>query len=276
MGRGRTVSLQQLDVDLRALLQAHHPSSKAVLASIGHLLLPSPLSVMDWIGKRSEPTVFNPTLPTALLDAHPVQHRVLHRLVYHAIRAGDDVAPHKIIKMELDLPRSMKEPAISNEDFVEPKFHPSCWLGQKSDVNVMMLDRPADIQFSIFDSDILAAHQWPSELEQYISNLRAFLSYQDRDASQPETPLTVVHENVTYLLHSSLIVQQNVEHTEIDGSSTVKVITESAVDLEGDQKSASCQVICDDITPDLNWHSFLRQCDAMSTISPTSKRAPLL
>ncbi|KAJ6604756.1 hypothetical protein DFH09DRAFT_1300923 [Mycena vulgaris] len=298
-------SLPWTDVDLRAFLQAHHPespshSSRVVVASIGHVLLTSspsnrieiapPLQghlklphIQDWIAKRSEPTLFNATLPTALLDSNPARHRMLHRLVYHAINSGDKIVSHKTIKLELVLPRSTTEPAISNHDFGEPQFLPSCWLGEKSDVDVMMPDRqvseaplgiesnsvnrPTDIQFSIFDSDLLPAHQWPSNLQEYISNLRAYLSYQDPDALQPETPLTVVHDDVTYVLHSSSTLQQNLEQTE----ASVKVITESILDLEGEQKSASCQVVCDDLASEASWQSFLRQCDAISTVPPTTE-----
>ncbi|KAJ7706072.1 hypothetical protein B0H17DRAFT_1035513 [Mycena rosella] len=292
MGRGRTVSSQREDVDLRALLlQARLPhspsfSSRVVLASIGHILLTSPPTaqgnidpplqgqwklphIMSWIEKRSEPNVFNPTLPTALLNSHPSRHRMLHRLVYRVMHAADAVAPD-IIKVEFVLPRSAEEPSNEGSDFAEPEFHPSCWLGHNSDVDVMMPDRATDIRFSVFDSDILPAHQWPSklELEEYIQSFRAYSSSQDRDTSRsrPEPPLIVTHNDIAYLLHSSSTVQQNVEET--GDSSSVKVITESVFDLEAAQKSSSCQVLCNDVGSDVSWQSFLRQCDIMSTVTP--------
>jgi len=80
----------------------------------------------------------------------------------------------------------------------------------------------------------------------------------------------VEQEGVTYVLHSSSTVRQNVEHAE----SSVQVSSESALDLEGDQKSASCQVICDNVISDDSWKSFMRHCDTMSTITAsTTKRA---
>lgn len=121
---------------------------------------------------------------------------MLHRLVYYNTTAGDDVdAAHKIIKVELVLPRSIKElPESSNEspELIEPR----CWLGQKKDLDVMMPDRrvshctlrnqmshavnrPADIRFSIFDSTVLPDHQWPLQIEEYMSNLRALFVCSD-------------------------------------------------------------------------------------------------
>ncbi|KAJ7103420.1 hypothetical protein B0H15DRAFT_942874 [Mycena belliarum] len=310
MGRGRTMTLQRYifntawsssglkssrqEANLRALLQANQPTctSRVVLASIGHILIPSPAGgkklsitpplaghfklphIMDWIEKQAETFVFNPTSPVSRLDGDSGQQRMLHRLVYRALHAKDEVV-RQTIKVELVLPRDNKQPVASNGN--EQQFQSTCWLGHESDVDVMIPNRPADIRFSIFDSDVLSARQWPPELEQYISDLQAFLSYQDRNALQPEMPLTLEHQGVTYLLYSSLIAQQNIEQIASDDSSAVKIISETILDLEGDHKSASCQVMCDDVVDDPSWKLFLCQCDAMSTIIPTTlKHTPFI
>ncbi|KAF7347747.1 hypothetical protein MVEN_01532100 [Mycena venus] len=312
MGRGRLVTLQRQEVDLRTLLLADYSespfSSRVISASIGHVLVTSPpgrVSIapplplqgqwklphfLGWMEKQSEPTVFSPTIPAGVLESRPIQPKMLHRLIYHANAENDTIAARKIMQVELVLPRSIKEssaiqPESSDQssELEEPafleSFHPTCWVGRKVDLDVMMPDRPTDIRFSIFDSTVLASDEWPVTLAEYISNLRAFLLYQDRDASQPETPLTVVHEDVTYVLHTSSTVRQNSEPTQPGDPSGVRTVTESALDLEGDQKSTSCEVIWDDISSEAGWKFFLRQCDSISTTStPTPKQitpAPL-
>ncbi|KAJ7925888.1 hypothetical protein B0H13DRAFT_1973766 [Mycena leptocephala] len=292
MGRGRLVTVQQQETDLRTLLLARSSSgSRVVTASIGHTLLtlppgeqvsivpPQPLQgewrlphLLKWMEEQSAPTVFIPTLPPSLLNSRLVQPKMIHRLIYQAVNTGNDIdAAQKIIKVELVLPRSVKEsatlpdPASESHELAEPEFPSRCWTGNQVDLNVLMPDRPADIRVSIFDSIVLATDQWPAVLGEYISNLRAFLLYQDPEASQPETPLPC------------LTVRQSVEPPDTSDPSSVQIVTESSLDLEGDQKSASCQVICDDVVSDASWDSFLRHCDAMSTSTArTTKHAPLL
>ncbi|KAJ7181769.1 hypothetical protein C8R43DRAFT_280885 [Mycena crocata] len=292
MGRGRTVTQQQQDVDLRTLLEENSPessssTSRVLTASIGHILVTTPSSnqitilpplaghhklphILEWIEKQTEPTLFTPTLPTALLSLQPNHHRMLHRLIYRALQSAND-AP-KTIRMELDIPRSV--PANEDAGLAEPVLRPRCWVGKNIDLDVMMPDRPADIRFSIFDSVYLSPQEMPSTLEEYATDLQAFLSYQDRDASQPETPLTVVHEGLTYILLSSSTVRQNMEE-DTGASRPVRVVTESILDLEGDQKSASCQVICEDVVTDAAWKSFMGHCDVMSTMQATTTRTAL-
>ncbi|KAJ6519930.1 hypothetical protein C8R45DRAFT_953295 [Mycena sanguinolenta] len=291
MGRGRMINLQRQETDLRTLLLLGYSdspfNSRTISASIGHILVtspPGPVSIapplplqgqwrlpyfLGWMEKQSEPTIFSPTLPAGLLESQPVQPKMLHRLIYHAVDTEDDVAAaRKIIRVELNLPHSIKE---HFELEAQESISSTCWVGRKVELDVMMPGRPADIQFSFFDSNILADDVWPASLAEYISNLKAFLLYQDRDASQPETPLTVTHEGTTYVLHSSSTVRQTIESVESDNLSVVRIITESAVDLEGDQKSTSCEVICDDIVSEASWKFFLQQCDSLST-TPTTKQ----
>ncbi|KAJ7038084.1 hypothetical protein C8F04DRAFT_367675 [Mycena alexandri] len=289
-GRGRIMSLQLKETDLRQSLLADisppaSNSSRAVIASLGHVLLTSPQTprasiaqpaplqgqwklphAADWMEKRSELTLFAPTLPTSLLDSQPMQHQVLHRLIYRSINAGID-AP-KIIKVELVLPRTVEESLATDPSLGRPR----CWVGQRYDLDVLMPDRPADIRFSVFDSINLAAGEWPVVLEEYLSTLRAFLSYQDPDASQPEAPLSFQYEDVNYVLQSNSSVRQNIERTDTADSSSVQVVTESSLDLEGNHKSASCEIICDDIKSQESWDTFLQHCDWMSTVTAPSTR----
>ncbi|KAJ7487709.1 hypothetical protein B0H11DRAFT_1107355 [Mycena galericulata] len=163
MGRGRTVTLHQDDVDLRSLLLAGFsespPStSRIVVASLGHVLLTSPPSeqisltpplqgdwklphILNWMQERSEPTVFIPSLPVAVLNSEPARHRMLHRLIYHAVNTeGDANGGQKFIKVELELARAIKVTEPSNER-PEAAFHATCFAGQDTELDIMMPDR---------------------------------------------------------------------------------------------------------------------------------------
>ncbi|KAF8216116.1 hypothetical protein K438DRAFT_1800095 [Mycena galopus ATCC 62051] len=294
MGRGRMINLQRQETDLRTSLLAGYMespfSSRVVSASIGHVLVtspPGPVSIapplalqgqwqlpffLGWMEKQSEPTVFSPTLPERLLESQPAQPKMLHRLIYHAVNNEDEVlAARRIIQVELVLPNSIRQTSELGNAARESN-QPTCCLGRKVDLDVMMPDRPTDIRFSFFDSTVL--EDWPAPLAEYISNLQSFLRYQDRDAAQPETPLIVVYEDITYVLHSSSTVRQNVERVDAGNLSAVRLVTESALDLEGAEKSTSCEIICDDVASETNWKLFLQQCDSMSTTPTSTPKQP--
>ncbi|KAK7064139.1 hypothetical protein R3P38DRAFT_2822664 [Favolaschia claudopus] len=304
MGRGRMFDLQRQEMSLRTLLSAGYSSSpntsRVVTASIGHVLVASPpgkLSIappeplqgqwklpyfLSWMEKQSEPTIFNPTLPPVLLESQSVETKMLHRLIYHAVKPEVPGA-RQIIQVEFVLPRSIRESAalpnsyendlVSEEQAVRQPFRPTCLVGRKVDVDVMIPDRPTDIRFSIFDHMALADEQWPAAVADYISSLRSYLLYQDPNSPQPEPPLTTVHQDDTYVLYSSSTVRQSVEVSQTNTPATVRMHTESALDLESDQKLASCEIICEDVVSESSWKQFLQRCDSASTISTLN--APL-
>ncbi|KAJ7631104.1 hypothetical protein FB45DRAFT_557025 [Roridomyces roridus] len=275
MGRGHTITLQQQDVDLRELLRVQPApgTSRTVVASVGHVLLTSPPAqqmnivpplsgnfklpqLLEWMTGRPKPALFIPSVPLSVLEAQPSHHQMLHRLVYHAV-GGDD--SRNTIKVELDL----QEP-----------FHSTCWLGQSAKLDMMIPDRPADIQFTIFDSRVLDSPQYPPMIEDYITSLRSFLSYQVREATQPETPLTFEHEGLTYVLHSNSSVRQNTQQLEATDTPSLQVVTESVLDLDADQKSTSCQVICNDLDSEDTWKSFMSVCDEITTATAPVMSTP--
>ncbi|KAJ7786429.1 hypothetical protein B0H16DRAFT_1446179 [Mycena metata] len=230
-GGGRIMSLQLKESDLRQSLLADilppaSNSSRAVIASSCPFDLPAKLA-----GEYCSTGAIARTMEAS--------HQVLHRLIYRSVNGVDD-AP-KIIKVEVVLPRTVEESLATDPALGRPR----CWVGQRLDLDVLMPDRPADIRFSVLDSIDLAPGQWPVVLEEYLSTLRAFqnsLSYQDPDASQPEAPLSFRYQDVNYVLQSNSSVRQNIERTDTAGSPSVKVVTESSLDLEGNHKSASCEV----------------------------------
>ncbi|KAJ7293684.1 hypothetical protein C8J57DRAFT_34889 [Mycena rebaudengoi] len=299
MGRGRLMTLQEQPADLRAVLLSDYPksplTSRVVHATTGHLLLASPLSnrvdiapplqgqcqittILQWMNNCDQRNrVFTPSLPSAFLHSQPSQQRVLHRLIYHGIDVAEGL---QMIKLELVLPdltiKTAISPELSTDDSqsVIPSFDTKCWIGQKVDTDVMMPDRTMDIQFSTFDSVLLPKQQWPLELQTHTYNLKAFLTYQDRNASQPDNPLTFVYEGITYMLHSSCAVRQNVES--LSPESSVRVVSESILDLDGAHKSTLCQVTCEDIVADDEWTSFLHHCDKISSTKASNQpRTPM-
>jgi hypothetical protein len=82
------------------------------------------------------------SLPAALLESLPVHPKMLHRLIYHALNSENDpAAARKIIQVEMVLPRSVKESDSPDEPAFRESFHPTCWVGQKVDLDIMMPDR---------------------------------------------------------------------------------------------------------------------------------------
>ncbi|KAJ7169984.1 hypothetical protein C8R46DRAFT_1090737 [Mycena filopes] len=242
-GRGRIVSLQLKETDLRkSLLVGISPPPSNSSRVVNRVLQtsiaqPAPLQghwklpyVAEWMEKRSELTRFAPTAED-----------------------GVDTA-QKIVKVELVLPRTVDESLASSSVDTSVLERPTCSVGRRVDMDIMMPDRPADIRFSVLDSTNLAVGEWPALLEQYLSALRALFT-----PSQPEAPLSFVYEDVTYVLQSNSSVRQSIERT-------------NTADSIGNHKSASCEIICGDAESKESWESFLQHCDWMSTVSAAPAR----
>ncbi|KAJ7070929.1 hypothetical protein C8F01DRAFT_1108362 [Mycena amicta] len=277
MGRGHLLNIHQQSVDLRGLLDASDATaSRTIIASMGHFLLTSPpgeqfgltpplqghrkiSDILNWMETFSDPIVFAPTLPAPLLD-EATSHKPLHRLLYRSINV-EAGAPYNILKVEVVLPRSTGEAAANSGGMKELNSH--CIAGRMMDLDVMIPDRPADIRFSALDSVPLAQHELPPQIGQYLADLRAFLAFENPEAPQPEPPVTLSYRGIMYLLQGSLNVRQKVEQGELP---SLRMITESTVDLEGEQKTAARQVVYSGDPMDENgWKLFLASCDSMST-----------
>ncbi|KAJ6610101.1 hypothetical protein B0H10DRAFT_1954142 [Mycena sp. CBHHK59/15] len=196
MGRGRLVTLQQQEIDLRVILLSDYPKSSSVSrlvsATTGHVLLTSPPGdgvtiapplhghwqmpvILQWMDSYLETRVFTQSLPFALFNSQPSRQQILHRLIYHAIDTGkaqDNIGPLKMIKVELVLPRDMSHNSPGPSE--------------------------------------------GSELMRPVSDSKCCST-----------------------------VRQSMEEALSPEPSSVQVVSESALDLEGDQKSTSSQVFLD-------------------------------
>ncbi|KAI0931918.1 hypothetical protein AcV5_004709 [Taiwanofungus camphoratus] len=263
--------------------------------------------ILKWMASNDVKASFVPSLPAPLIDSSPTHERFLHRLTYHAIhksapndgfhedsRKNPNTAPAlttKVFHLEImlsqprlarsgsaedggssDSTQSVKE----NEDvpFPDATFTPHCWMGVETTVDLLIPDRPMDIRFSALNSSVLQTGKEPSELRTYVAGLGAFLN---DDATQPDPPLMFHHGDDTFILHTSASVRQSTEHIDIPGSSThdeqdnmssfIKVITESILDLESDQKSTHCEIFCDNHASEGSWKRFLSECDKLTTFT---------
>jgi hypothetical protein len=282
-------------------------SKRVIQAYTGHILLTSPTSVhrasllpplkgfwpfekiMKWVQSSDSKAIFVPSLPSSLLDAPSTEpeRKILHRLLYRVLRepceAPTTPHPTKIIKLEIiltkpkpDESRNASADALpENTEAPPPEVietssqDPCCWLGSESIADLMIPDRPMDLRFTVCDLLALNPGQEPTELQDYLTNLRAFLEYRNPDAARPDPPLTINHNGETYVLHSTSSVWQSAESlrsSEVMPTS-IKAISENTLDLESNQKSVSYQVVCDDQVSDVDWAEFLRNCDRSTSVS---------
>ncbi|KAG2118417.1 hypothetical protein DEU56DRAFT_140884 [Suillus clintonianus] len=151
----------------------------------------------------------------------------------------------------------------------------TCLEGVESTLDVMMPDRPMDVQFTVFEHTNVCAGDQPPLLVDYAKQLRHFLTSQDREAIQPQPPATLNFRGRTYFLQTSLSVRKVTETTQLstgasgnmEQSVSARVITESMLDLESNQKFTTCQVTLDDSAGREAWTRFLASCDLISTVS---------
>ncbi|KAF7307014.1 hypothetical protein MIND_00494400 [Mycena indigotica] len=287
MGRGRLLNIHQQDVELQSLLSSNVPTthSRSVIATMGHVLLTSPPGkqfqitpplqghlkipgMLNWIKTSTEPILFAPTLP-APSPGEVASHKALHRLVYRSVNTPDDETCH-VIKVEVTLPTSQAD--TKGED-----LECQCTMSQLVDFDILMPDRSADVRLSTLDSIELPPGDLPSTVGSYLTELGSFIDFKDPDALQPEPPVTFSFEGTSYLLQACTNVRQKVEPT---NTPSLSVILESAVDLEGEQKSTAHQVVCNgDLGDETVWKAFLALCDAMTSPTTTTSipsRTPLL
>ncbi|KAG2044734.1 hypothetical protein BDR03DRAFT_937124 [Suillus americanus] len=151
----------------------------------------------------------------------------------------------------------------------------TCLEGVESTLDIMMPDRPMDVQFTIFEHAGVCAGDQPPLLVDYTKQLRDFLTSQDHEGIQPQPPATLNFRGRTYFLQTSLSVRKVTETPQLSTgaggnmkqSISARVITESVLDLESNQKFTTCQVTLDNSTGHEAWTRFLASCDFISTIS---------
>ncbi|KAH7931101.1 hypothetical protein BV22DRAFT_1053839 [Leucogyrophana mollusca] len=156
---------------------------------------------------------------------------------------------------------------------------PQCLEGIQTTLDLMMPDRPMDIQFTVFDCREIPTTQQPSELQSYTSQLRKYLETSAPDLAQPQPPMTFRHNGNTYILHNSSSVRKSWESVPtvsavpagdkgecpgVGDAEPLQAVAESVLDLESNEKSTVCQVICDAHADEVSWKSFLASCDQLS------------
>ncbi|KAL1756183.1 hypothetical protein FB107DRAFT_212031 [Schizophyllum commune] len=165
-----------------------------------------------------------------------------------------------------------------------PKLHVTCTAGVERQLQVLLPDRPLDLQFSVTDSHTLNAEQIPEPLKRYLDDLNAFISA-GGDRTRPITPVMVKHNGRTYVVHSSQSVGRStvplthrvfstdsVEVSASDAPTTPASATESTptatkervLDLEGGERTNVCRVEVPIGESDAEWEEFLRTCDRLT------------
>ncbi|KAI1793876.1 hypothetical protein LXA43DRAFT_998751 [Ganoderma leucocontextum] len=155
-----------------------------------------------------------------------------------------------------------------------------CWTGVQAGVNVMMPDRPMDLQFTVDSPADLSASQQPPELREYLRELEAFLGGSESQSDQPSPPLQLRHEGASYLLHTNASVRQSEEAitgSRVPGQSLpadevplTRALCESILDLESNQKTMRCEIACRNVASEETWQRFLEDCDKLSIMSHRS------
>ncbi|KAI6133149.1 hypothetical protein EDD16DRAFT_1530186 [Pisolithus croceorrhizus] len=267
---------------------------RLITASLGHLLLspgedsrPGSLlpplrgrmplrKVLRWLETVRPPTVFVPSFPPLALPAPHARRRTLHRLVYKTLHSGSahmsDISPSLVVKVEAEcLSESSGEnspavSAVSCSDLSPPQYR----IGREALVNLMIPDRPMDLQLSVFDYGLISEEQLPV-LKDYFVKLRDYATSGTGDYNPPCPPATFDFDGRTYHLHDNWSLQQSVNLVDLNVSPTdessahprVRVFHEKILDLEASQQSELCQLRLDQ-SSDWSWRSFLAACDKLT------------
>ncbi|KAF8898633.1 hypothetical protein BD779DRAFT_1484892 [Infundibulicybe gibba] len=268
--------------DIRTILSdylgtSRHPidAKTMVSASLGHLLFCSPpgqtatlspplrgvwemSGIHEWTQDQSNLRIHSPSLPTALLRLEPVHERVLHRLTYSSLETASARSgpATQTLKFEIDL----KDTPLNSTHSA------SLWAGSMGSLDLMLPDRSLDIRFSVFRFSSTIRDQWPVALEIYQTELRQFLLSANQDTPQPTIPLGFSYGGFDYYLQSTCNVRQNTEPMpdQLLPAPPLAVVRESIMDLETNQRSATCQVMCDNMETDQYWTDFLETCDRLT------------
>ncbi|KAG8219894.1 hypothetical protein J3R82DRAFT_888 [Butyriboletus roseoflavus] len=280
----------------------------------GTLSLPDALK---WVETSGTPLTFVPSVPPALMTVTVGKRGVIHRLIYRTLPqiAGQiSTVPQHVLRFEMelsgppststratqDLENSPKLKNMQSSDKSNPSVDPlssqgnvsqldslpetlncmwdsRCQVGRETYVNLMLPDRPMDVQLCVFDWDGITLMQQPQALREYADKLRCFLTNKAQ-LPQPDPPSTFRYEGRAYYLHDSLSLRQsnnpNLLSTipsDCRADNLVEVCSESIVDLQSTQKMELCQVKFDATIEGQSWKYFLAACDQLSVASLESR-----
>ncbi|KAL1720889.1 hypothetical protein EV715DRAFT_271565 [Schizophyllum commune] len=163
-----------------------------------------------------------------------------------------------------------------------PKLHVTCTVGVERQLQVLLPDRPLDLQFSVTDSRALDTDQVPAPLQHYLDDLDAFIS-EGGDRTRPITPVMVKHDGRTYVVYSSQSVGRSTvplthrvfSTDSVEPSATTAETSaghkpaptatkERVLDLEGGERTNVCRVETHVGESDAEWEDFLRTCDRLT------------
>ncbi|KAH0838390.1 major facilitator superfamily domain-containing protein [Lanmaoa asiatica] len=258
------------------------------------------------------------SVPPNMMTVTVGKRRVLHRLIYRTLpQIADQISklPQHVLKFEMELAGLSSTSARAAQDLENaPKFKDtpsseesnpsadplssqgsvsqpgslpealnngwdsSCQVGRETYINLMLPDRPMDLQLCIFDGDGITLMQYPSVLRQYADKLRDFLTTKAQ-LLQPDPPSTFNYEGKVYYLHDNLSLRQSnnpiltsTVSSDCHADNLVKVCSESILDLQSTQKIELCQVKYDGIIDQgPSWKRFLQACDQLSVVSLDSR-----
>ncbi|KIJ45295.1 hypothetical protein M422DRAFT_30145 [Sphaerobolus stellatus SS14] len=255
--------------------------------------------IFDWIKTDANMTTFIPELPGLLSKSLPVKHTLLTRLVYRSPDPEEFVAgkPLKTLKFEfsrqevpsdpLDLSTELADidaeygrPASFDFDFdlSASQSHPSwassvqIWEGDERFANVMLPDRPMDMQLSAFNSTTVLHENIPSELDDYASKLIQCSDWFEA-TSRPVPPLQIQYRKRSYILDWDATVNSSF-HAIGDGtvSDPMEATVDSLTDFETKEHLRTCALVCPESNVELAWNKFLDHCDRISRAKrPTSE-----
>ncbi|CCL98990.1 uncharacterized protein FIBRA_00998 [Fibroporia radiculosa] len=255
--------------------------------------------ILTWIANNNVQSSFVPSLPAPLVSSSPTQQKIIHRLTYRALpalgEASNVVSPgfsNRVLYFEvtLDQPRPLTKSSSLPEEGATVQLDPTesqagddmlfdlnsppeCWVGSEVLTDLMMPDRPMDIRFAAVQSSYIPTGEEPIELRTYMTNLCTFLAGKDLDARQPDPPFMLRFGPDLFMLNTNTSVRQSVDLITIpgpasqpqDSSQSIRVVNESILDLESNQKSTHCEITCDDRTSQDDWRRFLHDCDRLSS-----------
>ncbi|KAI6153500.1 hypothetical protein BKA82DRAFT_4090668 [Pisolithus tinctorius] len=264
---------------------------RLITASLGHLLLSPgedsragsllhPLrgrmslrKVLGWFQTARPPMVFVPSVPPSALPVPPAKRRTFHRLVYNTLPCGSthmsDLLPSLVIKVEAECSSHSSSENSSTISCSEPSA-PQYWIGQEVLLNLMIPDRPMDLQFSVFDYQPISEEQLP-DLKDYLMRLREYATPGAGDHNPLYPPATFDFNGRTFHLHDNWSLHRSVDFVNLparfpdEGSAypRMRVFHEKILDLEAGQQSELCQLKLDS-SSDSSWRSFLTACDQLT------------
>jgi len=245
--------------------------------------------IVDWMTSHDGKKSFVSSLPASLVHAPPSKQRVLHRLEYQALIPHSSSRSHSPTGQDTEMKLSpviktltmevcLSEPKVaSSTETVDSQsedaptstleLQPLYQHGEVRICNLMMPDRPMDMQLSVINAAPLTGDLVPAALQNYVYKLREYL-YANAE-SQSDPPIVLEFRGEGYVLHSNTSIRQSTEvgrpEHHFSSEATTDVITESVLDLENSQKATKCEISCKDTVSADAWQRFLELCDRLSS-----------